>query len=57
MRTHKTPPERTATVSSIGITSGNRLLKIDLTDTRSLPKKRRRAMLDPCHRDSLLSLA
>lgn len=33
------------------------LLKIDLTDTRSLPKKRRRAMLDLTYRDSLLSLA
>ena len=33
------------------------LLKIDLTDTRSLPKKRRRAMLDLTCRDSLLSLA
>jgi len=33
------------------------LLKIDLTDTRSLPKKRRRAMLDPTYRNSLLSLA
>ena len=33
------------------------LLKIDLTDTRSLPKKRRRAMLGLDYRDSLLSLA
>ncbi|RPJ33399.1 MAG: transposase family protein [Verrucomicrobiaceae bacterium] len=33
------------------------LLKIDLTDTRSLRKKRRRAMLDLTYRDSLLSLA
>ncbi len=33
------------------------LLKIDLTDTRSLPKKRRRAMLDLTYRNSLLSLA
>ena len=33
------------------------LLKIDLTDNRSLPKKRRRAMLDLIYRDSLLSLA
>ena len=33
------------------------LLKIDLTDTRSLPKKRRRAMLDLAYRNSLLSLA
>jgi hypothetical protein len=33
------------------------LLKIDLTDTRSLPEKRRRAMLDLTYRDSLLSLA
>jgi predicted transposase YbfD/YdcC len=33
------------------------LLKIDLTDTRSLPKKRRRAMLDLSYRDALLALA
>ena len=33
------------------------LLKVDLTDTRSLPKKRRRAILDLTYRDSLLSLA
>ena len=33
------------------------LLKIDLSDTRSLPKKRRRAMLDHTYRDSLLSIA
>jgi predicted transposase YbfD/YdcC len=33
------------------------LLKIDLTDTRSLPKKRRRAMLDLSYCDSLLSPA
>ena len=33
------------------------LLKIDLSDTRSLPKKRRRAMLDLNYRNSLLSLA
>ena len=32
------------------------LLKIDLTDTRSLPKKRRRALLDLNYRNSLLSL-
>jgi predicted transposase YbfD/YdcC len=32
-------------------------LKIDLTDTRSLPKKRRRAMRDLTYRDSLLSPA
>jgi hypothetical protein len=33
------------------------LLEIDLADTRSLPKKRRRVMLDLTYRDSLLSLA
>lgn len=33
------------------------LLKLDLYDTRSLPKKRRNAMLDPTDRESLLSLA
>ena len=32
------------------------LLKIDLTDTRNLPKKRRRAMLDLSYRNSLPSL-
>jgi predicted transposase YbfD/YdcC len=33
------------------------LLKLDPSDTRSLPKKRRRAMLDLTYRNSLLSLA
>ncbi|MEI6175707.1 MAG: hypothetical protein WCS43_02345 [Verrucomicrobiota bacterium] len=33
------------------------LPKIDQSATRSLPKKRRRAMLDHTYRDSLLSLA
>ena len=33
------------------------LFNIDLTDTRSRPKKRRSAMLDPTYRNSLLSLA
>lgn len=33
------------------------LLKIDQTNTRSLPKKRRHAMLDLTYRDTLLSLA
>jgi hypothetical protein len=33
------------------------LLKLDQSDTRSLPKKRRRAMLDLTYRDCLLSLA
>jgi predicted transposase YbfD/YdcC len=33
------------------------LLKLDFSDTRSLPKKRRRAMLDLTYRESLLSLA
>ena len=32
------------------------LLKLDLSDARSLPKKRRRAMLDLTYRESLLSL-
>jgi hypothetical protein len=33
------------------------LLKLDQSDTRNLPKKRRRAMLDLTYRDALLSLA
>jgi hypothetical protein len=33
------------------------LLKIDLTDKRGLPKKRRRAMLDLTYRELPLSLA
>ena len=33
------------------------LLKLDQSDARSLPKKRRRAMLDLSYRETLLSLA
>lgn len=53
----KRRPSELQPCSTLGLQSGIDLLKIDLTDTRSFPKKRRPAKLDLSYLNSLLSLA